>query len=745
MQSREPVSVNKLMKACYSAFVACAVFSFFVNSLMLTMPLFMFQVFDRVLASRSETTLLLLLLMATIALCVQASLDAVRAYAFVRISGWIDRRIAPVLLSTLVRDALSRSSQKNTAPLRSLSTLRVFLTGPGMLTILDLPWTPIFLVLIFYLNPPMGIAALIGAIVMLILGILNDRLTRPALSEAQQYSGKAFQAAEAAVRNAAVVESMGMRQAILRRYHQENESVLSLQGRASDRAATFLAISKSARMLIQMVIMSVAAVQIIDPTTPLTPGMMIAIVLILGRALQPIEMGVGQARNMIEAMDAYKVVEGVLKEAAAEEERMSLPPPKGHLSVENLYYQPKGMTKPILQRITFELQPGESVGVIGPSAAGKSTLARLLVGVEQPSLGSVRLDGADMFAWSSEELGRFIGFMPQDIELFGGTVAQNIARLEDHPDSDKVVKAATLAGLHDMILRLPQGYDTEIGYAGSILSGGQRQRIALARALYGDPQVVVLDEPNANLDSQGDEALGNAIKALKQAGSTLVLVTHRPQTLAMVDKVLIMQNGMVQRFGPRDEMVSFLNQRRQGQIGQGQGGSGLGNPGQGNPGQGGPGGGQIAAGATTAAAAASPSTATSTPAAPASAGDGGLTPVMSMSSRSLDPAPQTGGPAASDIEAELPEEEALEAAEEDGDDFGPEDEDGDFLEDDEVSADGGRDADPEDRGDGTAGEAGRRRVSGRGAVVRPPGPAKSGKRSLKVGSVRSISMRGEES
>ena len=364
------------------------------------------------------------------------------------------------------------------------------------------------------------------------------------------------------MRNAAVVESMGMRQAILGRYHRENERVLSLQGTASDRAATFLAISKSARMLVQMVIMSVAAIQIIDPTTPLTPGMMIAIGLILGRALQPIEMGVGQARNLIEAMDAYKVVEETLRSAGQDIERMSLPAPQGALTVENLYYQPAGLTKPILQRISFDLAAGESIGIVGPSAAGKSTLARLLVGVEKPSLGNVRLDGADVFTWDAEELGRHVGFMPQDVELFAGTVAQNIGRLEDKPDPEQVVKAASAAGLHEMILRLPQGYDTEIGWAGQILSEGS-DSAALARALYGEPRMVVLDEPNANLDSQGDEALGQAIRALRDAGTTLVLITHRPQTLSMVDKVLVLQNGMVQRYGPRDEIMSFLSNRRQ--------------------------------------------------------------------------------------------------------------------------------------------------------------------------------------
>lgn len=562
MQSRETITVNALLKACYTAFAACAVFSFFVNLLMLTMPLFMFQVFDRVLASRSETTLFLLLLMATLALSVQAALDTVRSFAFVRISRWIDRRIGPLLLSSLVMDALDRSKATNTNSLRSLATIRTFLTGPGMLTILDLPWTPVFLILIFYMNAPMGIAAIGGALLMLVLGILNDRLTRPALAAAQTYSTKAYQAADAAVRNAAVVESMGMRRQILRRYHTENEQVLSLQSTASDRAAFFLAVSKSARMLVQMVIMSVAAVQIIDPTTPLTPGMMIAVVLILGRALQPIEMGVSQARSMIEALQAYRMVEAGLKSAQQDTDRMSLPAPRGDLSVENLYYQPPNVTKPILQRITFEIGAGESVGVIGPSAAGKSTLARLLVGVEKPSLGHVRLDGADVYSWDAEELGAHIGFMPQDIELFPGTVAQNIGRLEQEPDPQKVIKAAKLAGMHAMILRLPDGYDTEIGWAGQILSGGQRQRIALARALYGDPKIVVLDEPNANLDSQGDEALNTAIRVLKSQGSTLVLITHRPQTLSLVDKVLILQNGMVQRFGSRDEMVSFLNGRR---------------------------------------------------------------------------------------------------------------------------------------------------------------------------------------
>jgi PrtD family type I secretion system ABC transporter len=559
MYNQEPVTVNKLLKACYTAFAAAGVFSFAVNLLMLTLPVFMFQVFDRVLASRSMSTLFLLLLMAGIALGVQAALDAVRAFSFVRISGWIDRRVGPMLLSSIIVDALDRGKQPNSNPLRSLGTLRMFLTGPGMLTMLDVPWVPIFLILIFIVNPAMGWAAVCGAVVMFVLGVMNDRLTRSALNEAQEYSSKAFQAAESAVRNAAVVESMGMRRNILGRWHKENEQVLTLQSKASDRAAIFQAISKSMRMLIQMVIMSVAVTQIIDPNTAMTPGMMIACVLILGRALQPVEMGISQARPLIEAIGAYRVVEETLRNAQSRIQRMELPPPEGHIVVENVGFQPPGVPKPILQRIAFDVHPGEALGVIGPSAAGKSTLARLLVGVEKPTVGHVRIDGADAYDWNAEQLGQHVGFMPQDSELFTGTVAVNVARLAEGADPNDIIKASKAAGLHDMVLRLPEGYDTQIGNAGAILSGGQRQRVALARALFGDPKIVVLDEPNASLDASGDDALMAAIAALKAAGTTVVMVTHRPQSLIHMDKVLILQNGMIQKYGPRDEILGFLN------------------------------------------------------------------------------------------------------------------------------------------------------------------------------------------
>ena len=560
MQKQEPVSVHNLLKACYTAFATCGLFSFFVNLLMLTMPLFMFQVFDRVLASRSESTLYLLLMIAACALAVQAALDSVRSFAFVRISRWIDRRIGPLLLSAAVAEALDRSKTANSNSLRQLSVLRNFLTGPAMLTVLDIPWVPIFLLLIVYLNAPMGFAALGGALVMLLLGLLNDHMTRPALTEAQTYSNRAYAAADAAVRNASVVESMGMRQSVIRRFLTENESVLALQSKASDRAAIFLAISKSMRMLIQMLIMTVAATQIIDPHTPMTGGMMIASVLILGRALQPIEQGVAQARGMVEALGAYRQIEKTLLNAQAQPERMRLPDPEGRITAENVFYQPPGLAKPILQRIQFEVEAGETLGIVGPSAAGKSTLGRLLVGVERPTVGHVRLDGADIFSWDNEALGEHIGYMPQDVELFSGTVAQNIGRLQENPDPEAVVRAAKLAGLHDLILRLADGYDTEIGWGGQLLSGGQRQRVALARALYGNPKVVVLDEPNANLDSQGDDALVQALRALKAANVTVILITHRPSTLALMDKILVLNGGTVQRFGPRDETLSFLQQ-----------------------------------------------------------------------------------------------------------------------------------------------------------------------------------------
>ena len=309
-------------------------FSFAVNLLMLTMPIFMFQVFDRVLSSRSESTLFLLLLMAIVALAVQAALDAIRAFSFVRISGWIDRRIGPVLLSSLIADALDRGAQPNSNPLRALATLRSFLTGPGMLTMLDVPWVPVFIIIIFWVNPAMGITAVFGAVIMMVLGLINDRITRTALAEAQQHSTRAYQAADSAVRNAAVVESMGMRRSILGRWRRENEMVLNLQGKASDRVAIFQAISKSMRMLIQMAIMSVAVLQIVDPDIVMTPGMMIASVLILGRALQPVEMGIGQARNLADAVEAYRTVETALENAQSRISRMELPPPTGQVAVE---------------------------------------------------------------------------------------------------------------------------------------------------------------------------------------------------------------------------------------------------------------------------------------------------------------------------------------------------------------------------------------------------------------------------
>ncbi|MEQ8335206.1 type I secretion system permease/ATPase [Nisaea sp.] len=552
----QPVTINRLMRACYTALASAGVFSFAVNMLMLTLPVFMFQVFDRVLASRSEATLYLLLGIAAFTLGIQATLDTIRAYAFVRISGWIDRRIGPILLSSIITDALDRGSQPNSNPLRSLSTLRMFLTGPGMLTMLDVPWVPVFMALIFFINPHMGIAAICGAVVMLVLGIINDRVTRPALNAAQEFSSKAYSAAESAVRNAAVVESMGMRRNVMARWHRENEKVLTLQGRASDRAAILSSMSKSARMLIQMVIMTVAVLQIIDPEVDMTPGMMIACSLILGRALQPVEMGISQARQLVDAIGAYKTIEAALVNAQSGMNRMELPAPKGHLVLENVGYQPRGAPRPILQRITLEVKPGEALGVVGPSAAGKSTLARLIVGVEKPHVGHVRLDGSDIFNWDTGSLGKYVGFMPQDIELFGGSIAENIARLDSDPEPEKVIEAAKLAGLHELILQLPNGYDTDIGNAGAILSGGQRQRVALARALYGDPSIVVLDEPNSNLDSKGDEALANAVNVLKARGATVIMITHRVQTLANMNKLLVLQDGMINKYGSRDEVLA---------------------------------------------------------------------------------------------------------------------------------------------------------------------------------------------
>jgi PrtD family type I secretion system ABC transporter len=532
-------------------------FSMCINLLMLAAPIYMLQIFDRVLSSRSTDTLLLLTVIIGIAILTMASLEAVRSNIMVRISSWLDRKLAGTVLTGSIALPLKTGQDPTIQGLRDLGVFRTFLSGNEIFPFLDSPWAPIFLIFVYLLHPTLGTVAFIGAIVLFSLAIINETITRPLIAASSSANIKAMQQAEAAVRNADAIEAMGLMPNLIARWNSINSEGVSKQASASYRSGFITSTSKFIRLILQIAMLGIGAWLVINGE--LTPGGMIAGSILMGRALAPVEQAIGAWKSATAARGAYQRLRLQLYSMPPRAESMELPEPEGQIKVEGVTYIHPGQTEPILRGISFGLEPGEAMGLIGPSAAGKTTLVRLLLGNIVPRMGHARLDGMDVAQWDPEDLGQYCGYVPQDIELFSGTVKENIARMGEG-DPKQIVAAAQLAGCHDMILRFSNGYDTPIGESGSALSGGERQRIALARALYGNPKFVVLDEPNANLDAVGEEALLSAVKNLKEKGVTLVVIGHRPNVIQHVDKILVLRQGQVQDFGAREEVLARLTE-----------------------------------------------------------------------------------------------------------------------------------------------------------------------------------------
>jgi len=546
--------VREALAASRAAFTMTGVFSFFINLLMLTAPLYMLQIYDRVLTSRSESTLVALTVLAGALLLVMGLLELIRSRVLVRIGTKLDAGLGSRVFMASFQRSLRGFRGQRSQSLRDLDNMRQFLSGPGPFALFDAPWVPLYLAVVFLFHPVLGLIALAGAAVLFVMALLNEILTRRPLTQANAEIAGAYGFAEASLRNAEVIESMGMLDGIRRRWAGSHRKGLALQCRASDRAGTLTAVSKATRMFLQVAILGAGAALAIQQI--ITPGVMIAASIIMGRALAPVEQAIGQWRQFVAARGSYRRLDELLRENPVSPDTLKLPRPQGHLAVEQAVAVPPGARKPVLRGVSLKLAPGEALGVIGPSASGKSTLARLLVGVWSPYAGTVRLDGAELHGWDPEDLGPYIGYLPQDVELFSGTVAENIARFAEEPNSEMVVQAAQRAGVHEMILLLPDGYDTQIGENGSVLSGGQRQRIGLARAVYGTPALVVLDEPNSNLDAAGDQALAQAILDLKSNQVTVVVMAHRPSAISAVDKLLMLRDGVVEAFGPKEEVIA---------------------------------------------------------------------------------------------------------------------------------------------------------------------------------------------
>lgn len=552
---KQPASLREAIDTLKGSFTAVAVFSFFLNLLLLTAPLYMLQVFDRVLTSRSGDTLVLLTLMAAIALLTMAALEIVRGQILVKVGVWLDRRLGPPVLAGSIQGALQNAADASTQGLRDLATFRTFMTGPSVFPVLDAPWMPVFLGVAFLLHPLLGWLCVFGALVLFGLAVLNEVITRAPMAQSSGASIAALHRSDAVVRNADTIEAMGMMDSLLARWKQENAQAIELQALASDRSGAVSALSKFLRMVLQIGVMGLGAYLVLQGE--ITPGTMIASSIIMGRALAPVDQAIGAWKQMTGAVQAYQRLKTPLAAVKPDEDAMAMPEPKGALVVDGLRFFHPGSSDATIRGISFQLAPGESLGLVGPSAGGKSTLARLLIGNAAPSGGHVRLDGIDMHKWSSRDRGPHVGYVAQDVEVFSATLRDNIARMGEG-DSDAVIEAAKMAGIHDMILRFPDGYDTKIGYGGMVMTGGQRQRIALARAIYGSPKFLVLDEPNANLDGAGEVALIEAIKKLKERGVTMVVIAHRPGIVKHLDKMMVLRGGAIEKFGPSDEVLAHL-------------------------------------------------------------------------------------------------------------------------------------------------------------------------------------------
>ena len=536
-------------------FGVAAVFSFFINGLALTFPIYMLAIYDRVLSSYSMPTLMTITVAAVFALVINAFLVFLRSRLLVMAGVDIDHTLAGPVFAEMLKESRSLQKSGYGSGLRDVNLLRNYLGGNAIFAFFDMPWVPIYLLLIYMVHPVLGMVATGGAIVVFAMGIAQEMLTRKRLERANAVNSGSGIFTSICLRNSDAVGAMGMIDGAQDRWQTLNNEVIELQTRASNAAGFLQAISQSFRMGMQVFIYGVGAYLTLK--NQCTAGVMIASSIIMGRALGPIDQAMGTWKQTVEARGAYRRLSELLKKAKPGS-GMDLPDPKGKLDVEGVSLAVNGNY--LLKNIAFSLAPGEMMGLIGPSAAGKTTLSRVLLGIWPSMGGKVRLDGADVYQWDQSHLGRFIGYLPQDVELFPGTISQNIARL-GALDGEKVIVAAQKAGVHDLLLRLPNGYDTLVGGApgGVMLSGGQRQRVALARALYGDPKLVLLDEPNSNLDDAGEQALAQTLAQLRKERVTTIIVTHRPAILNAVDKILVIQHGQVARFGSRQEVFRALS------------------------------------------------------------------------------------------------------------------------------------------------------------------------------------------
>ncbi|MCJ8325165.1 MAG: type I secretion system permease/ATPase [Hyphomicrobiales bacterium] len=556
--------VQQALHSCKSAFTSILLFSLVINLLMLTGSLFMLQIYDRVLPSKSVPTLIALTILIIVLYSFMGGLEFIRSRLLVRIGLRLDDKLSRISFKEWLSQSIKIGHSQKKLPLNDLKFLRQFLSGPGPVSLFDMPWVPIYLFIIFMFHFYLGLLATAGAIIVFSLALINEFSTKTKISDANIMDNEASAFANLAHRNAQSITAMGMQNNIESYWYEKHKKTLSLQTMASDKSGALTSVSKMFRMFLQSAVLAVGAWLAIEQE--ITPGTMIAASIIMGRALTPIDQAIGQWKGFVTARNSYKQLKLLFAQTPMQMQKLELPVPVAKLEVSELYVRLQPQNIALLENINFSLNPGQALGIIGASASGKSTLAKAIVGIVELSNGSIRIDGSTLNQWDMDELGKYLGYLPQNIELLNGTVKQNIARFDPSATDEEIVAAAKNAYVHDVIKSMPNGYETEIGEAGAFISGGQKQRVALARALFRDPKIIVLDEPNANLDSEGDIALTKAIKGIRERGNIAIVLTHRPSAIASVDMLLMIKDGRQSAFGPKDKVLKQVTQPKNKKI-----------------------------------------------------------------------------------------------------------------------------------------------------------------------------------
>jgi ATP-binding cassette subfamily C protein len=564
------------LEKCRAAFKVTFIFAFFINLLMLVTPLYSLQVLDRVIGSGNLNTLLMLSIIIGFVYFIHALLQIARSFTLIKVGEWLDNNLSPIIFAHSISASATKVNPASSQMLRDFQTVKTFLTSTGINTLFDAPWSIVYIIIIFMIHYSIGLITIAGTVIIVSFAFFNAVATNKTLGEATEFSVKGMGQADIANRNAEAVEAMGMIDNVKKNWSKFNTAALAKQSIASYRNGVISNFSRFIRNLLQMAVTGVGAYVVVSTNgADMTTGGMIASSIIVGRALAPFENAIVMWKSISDAMKSYKNINSSFDKFENRDQAMPIPHVDGHLTAENVYYaiptpshvkNAPAIPQHILKGVSFSIQPGEILAIIGPSGAGKSTLAKLIVGVWKASSGSIRLDGGDVYTWNRQNFGEHVGYLPQGIELFSGTIKQNIARMSENEDPEIVINVAKMCGAHETILHFPNGYDTDIGAGGSNLSGGQRQRIGLARAFYGKPKLVVLDEPNSNLDEAGELALANALKAAKEKNIAVIVISHRPSILSTVDKIMVIQDGTVAAIGSKEEIQGRIKMLKNGMI-----------------------------------------------------------------------------------------------------------------------------------------------------------------------------------